>query len=148
MVTATNILYSVAAARRILGIYYPEIKVAIQVWAKVILVISDGRRPRFISKKVFKQHFVDRRKQEAKALEVTPNGYHAFTVTNPRIGSEYKVQSENDAIYCSCEDYKNQLSFWGKAACKHSYAVLFNMGYSDLSQYLRIDHKIPATVFA
>lgn len=148
MVTAQNLLYSVAAARRILGIYYPEIKVVIQVWAKVILVISDGRRPRFISKKVFKQHFVDRRRQEAKALKVMSEGYHVFTVTNPKKGSQYRVTSKNDAIYCECEDYKNQLSFWGKAVCKHSYAVLFNMGYSELSQYLRIDHKIPATVFA
>ncbi len=148
MVTAQNLLYSVAAARRILGIYYPEIKVTIQVWAKVILVISDGRRPRFISKKVFRQHFVDRRRQEAKALQVWATAPHTFKVTNPKKGSEYNVVSKNDAIYCECEDYKNQLSFWGKAACKHSYAVLFNMGYTELSQYLRIDHKIPATVFA
>ena len=136
MVTAQNLLYSVAAARRILGIYYPEIKVVIQVWAKVILVISDGRRPRFISKRVFRQHFVDRRKQEARALEVHQVNRHTFTVVNEAKGSHYEVSAIAGRVFCSCKDYKNQLNFFGKAACKHSYAVLAQFGYANLSDYI------------
>lgn len=138
MVTATNILYSVAAARRILGIYYPEIKVSIQVWAKVVLVISDGRRPRFISKKVFHQHFVDWRKEQAKALVVQRHELltRSFNVVNPKKDSTYRVVACKDALHCECEDYKNQIGFWGKAMCKHSFATLDFIGYRSFADYL------------
>lgn len=138
MVTATNILYSVAAARRILGISYPEVKVTIQVWAKVILVISDGRRPRFISKKVFQQHFVDWRKQQAKALVVQRHELltRSFKVVNPKKDSIYEVVACRDALHCQCEDYKNQIGFWGKAMCKHSFATLDFIGYRSFADYL------------
>ena len=145
MVTAQNLLYSVAAARRILGIYYPEIKVTIQVWAKVILVISDGRRPRFISKKVFQQHFVDWRKQQAQSLVVEQDTLlrRKFRAINFKKGSTYTVGAYSDVICCECEDYKNQMRFWDKAMCKHSFAVLNYMGYNSLSQFLSRDRALP-----
>jgi hypothetical protein len=138
MVTAQNILYSVSAARRILGIYYPEIKVRIQVWKTVVWVYSEGRRPSFISKSVFKNHFAQWRKQQAKGLKVweeswMPGGYNVF---NPKKGTSYLVIVKSDRVSCNCNDYTNQIEFFGKGCCKHGYATLDYLGFSTLADYL------------
>ncbi len=134
MINSTNILYSASAAKRIMG---TEARVRVQVWAKVILVAVEGFRPRFVSKQVFKQHFVNRRKQEARALEAHQINHYTFTVINEAKGSRYDVSAVAGRVFCSCEDYKNQLDFFGKAACKHSYAVLNYLGYDSLADYIK-----------
>lgn len=143
MVTAQNILYSVSAARRILGIYYPEIKVRIQVWKTVVWVYSEGKRPTFISKSVFKNHFVEWRKQQAQSLVVSkeewiPEGYNVF---NPKKNTSNLVIVKSDRVTCGCEDYANQIEFLGKGCCKHGYAVLRHLGCRTLAEYLAVQKQ-------
>lgn len=138
MVTATNILYSVSAVRRLLGLG-DRIAVKIQEFGWVVWVWVVGKRPTFISKKLFKQQFVDRRKAQAKGLVVTRNTYEScsYSVRNEAKDSVYKVVLGVDEIACECEDYKNQREFFGRGCCKHGYAVLAQIGYSSLRDYLK-----------
>lgn len=138
MVTAQNLIYSVSAARRILGIYYPEIKVQIQVWKKVIWVWVEGRRPTFISKDKFKQHFVEWRKAQAAGLRIRRSTLirSQFEVSNEAKGTSYNVIACTDGVLCECGDFKNQVGYLGKGCCKHGYAVLNYLGFSCLGEYL------------
>jgi len=139
MVTRTNILYSIAAVRRILGLA-DRVMVQIREFGWVIWVWVKGRRPTFISKKLFKQHFVDRRKAEAKGLTVTQNVFNKneFTVRNEAKKSAYQVTAGNGVISCECEDFNNQINFFGRAACKHVYAVLGILGHSSLKDFVNL----------
>lgn len=69
MVTAFNILYSAAAVRRLLGLG-AWVEVQIREFAWVIWVWVKGRRPTFIGKARFRQHFVDWRRRQGAALVV------------------------------------------------------------------------------
>jgi hypothetical protein len=140
MVTSSNILYSVSAVKRLLGLGDRSL-VKIQEFAKVVWVWVQGKRPTFISKKAFKQHFVDRRKAQAKGLTVTRNGFNssAYSVRNEAKNTSYKVVLGNSKIACECEDYRNQTEFFGLGVCKHGYAVLAQLGYSSLKDYINND---------
>jgi SWIM zinc finger len=120
MVNNINILYSQTATERLFG----KGARLLSIFKKVILIWIAGQRPMFISKKVFHQHFKDRRIEASKSLEVAKcQGYYA--VKNPVKDSFYLVSPlENGEYSCTCEDYKNQLNFWGKGRCKHIYAVI------------------------
>jgi hypothetical protein len=137
MVTATNILYSVSAVKRLLGLGDRTL-VKIQEFAKVVWVWVKGKRPTFISKKAFKQHFVDRRKAQARGLVVSRNAYQScsYSVRNEAKNSVYTVVLGAKAIACECEDYRNQTEFLGRGVCKHGYAVLAQLGYSCLKDYI------------
>jgi len=116
-VTASNILFSAAAVRRLLGLSQSA-KVQIQVWAKVVWVWVQGKRPTFMSKQVFKAHFVEWRKRQARDLTVTkrldlPNHY---TVRNEQKGSTYILEARSDGLFCTCDDFNNQLEFFGRGA--------------------------------
>lgn len=136
MVTQFNLVFSIAAAQRILGRSVYEVR----VWAWVVLVRGVGFC-RFISKKDFLNHFADRRKIEAKKITV---------VVNLRDKSEYKVIDKDytlkvfhAGISCNCEDYKNQVRYIGKGVCKHGYAVLAQLGFSSLSDFRESRESIP-----
>jgi hypothetical protein len=138
MVTAFNLIYSVSAVRRLLGLAN-DAAVTIRQFAWVVWVWVKGKRPTFISKKVFKLHFVDRRKVAAQALSATqwfdqPN---RFTVYNESKESVYVVECSPTTLQCTCDDYSNQIKFIGRGCCKHGYAVLNQLGYSSLSQYIQ-----------
>jgi hypothetical protein len=137
MVTSSNILYSVSAVKRLLGLGDRTL-VKIQEFAKVVWVWVKGKRPTFISKKAFKQHFVDRRKAQARGLVVSRNAYQScsYSVRNEAKDSIYTVVLGAKAIACECEDYRNQTEFFGHGVCKHGYAVLAQLGYSSLKDYI------------
>ncbi|AFY74768.1 hypothetical protein Syn7502_02831 [Synechococcus sp. PCC 7502] len=138
MVTKFSILYSVSAVRRLLGLG-DRIAVKIQEFGWVIWVWVSGKRPTFISKKAFKQHFVDKRRAAARGLVVTRNAYQScsYSVRNESKDSVYKVVLGVNAIACECDDYRNQTEFFGHGVCKHGYAVLAQIGYSSLKDYLK-----------
>jgi E3 ubiquitin-protein ligase DOA10 len=135
MVTSTNILFSVAAVKRLLGLA-SDIQVQIREFFKVIWVWIKGKRPTFISKAKFTQHFVDRRKAQSKDIQAIQNSESKFTAFNPESGSRYSVDVSRSMIACSCEDYRNQITFLGRGCCKHGYAVLEFLGFSSLKDYL------------
>lgn len=137
MVTKFSILYSVSAVKRLLGLG-DRIAVKIQEFAWVIWVWVKGCRPTFISKSKFKKHFVDKRRAGARGLVVTRNMSEScsYSVRNEAKDSVYKVILGASAIACGCEDYGNQTEFFGRGCCKHGYAVLAQIGYSSLKDYL------------
>ncbi len=136
MVTRTNILYSVSAVRRLLGLG-DRVSIQIREFGWVIWVWVKGLRPTFISKKLFKKHFVDRRKAEARSLLVTRNVFNvnSYTVRNENKDTVYNVSLTTNAAACECEDYRNQNQFFGRGMCKHGYAVLGQLGHNSLKDF-------------
>ena len=144
MVTAFNILYSVAAVRRLLGLS-SSAQVQIREFFKVIWVWIRGRRPTFISKRVFHQHFAEWRKSQSKNLKVTERLDLAnhYTVRNIYKDTAYVVEKRVDGVFCTCDDLNNQLEFWGRGCCKHGYAVLAHLGFGSLREYLQAQKVVP-----
>ena len=144
MVTAFNILYSSAAVRRLLGLQ-SSAQVQIREFFRVIWVWVKGKRPTFLSKAVFKTHFAEWRKAQARGLKVTerldrPN---AYTVRNEYKESTYIVETRADGVFCECKDFNNQLTFLGRGCCKHGYAVLNSLGFGSLRDYITALKVIP-----
>ena len=136
MINATNFVYSKAATARILKIKIYAI-VRFEIWADVCFVQVKGKRPTFISKKVFRQHFADWRIEQSRFLCVAQVNREHYRVVNPRKNSAYSVYPYADGFDCECEDYRNQIViFNGKACCKHGYAVLTWLGHNRLSDYI------------
>jgi hypothetical protein len=137
MVTRENLVFSISAARRLLGVAQ-DVSIQICEFFKVVWVWVKGNRPTFISKKAFKQHFVDRRRAAARALTATQwiNQPTYFTVRNESKNSTYQLEAFPDRIECPCDDYKNQIQFIGRGCCKHGYAVLNTLGFSSLAHYV------------
>ena len=140
MVTAFNILYSAAAVRRLLGLG-AWVEVQIREFAWVIWVWVKGRRPTFIGKARFRQHFVDWRRGQGSALVVTQD-LDSFGVINPGKETVYQVEARSDGVFCTCDDFNNQLEFFGRGCCKHGYAVLAYLGLSSLADYLRVQKVV------
>jgi len=141
MLTATNLIYSTAAANRILlnqlGKIFKKaegikiLKNCVQVTYRTVF----GRCSTFLSTKLFKSNFVDHRKNEAQKLEIEPKGQSFFEVKNPEKGTIYRLHAFCEGILCGCEDYRNQTNFYKKGCCKHGYAVLQYLGFNSLSEY-------------
>jgi hypothetical protein len=142
MVTATNIVYSISATAQILGVAKEAIK-GFQVWGSCVWVWVKGSRPRFLSFKLYRAFFVDRRKRDAEGLQVFKSVMvGGYIVRNPQRDSKYICTPYRDHIECNCEDYKNQVAFnplglsRPVACCKHGYATLAHLGYSSLREYI------------
>lgn len=134
-----NLVYTVSAAARILGIVYGQSRITVQEWATVAWVWVKGQRPRFMSKAQFKAEFVAFRRKAAQALKVTRHllDAHKFGVRNEAKGSLYEVEVTPTAIACQCQDYQQQLEAFGRGVCKHGFAVMNYLGYPTLAEYLQ-----------
>ena len=132
-----QLVYSASAARRMFGVKVSK-PCDIRVFHNSVWVCLKGRRPTFVSKRKFKQHFADWRRQQGQVLTVVQwsEEPHRFSVTNPAKGTLYHLECVQDGIDCECEDYKNQVILLGKGCCKHGYAVLSSLGLSSLSEYI------------
>ncbi len=137
MITAQNLIYSKAAAARILNLDYILIE-NIEIWDKIILVKVRYQKNKFISKKNFRQHFVDWRKARSIGLKTTPHFYNQelFTVQNPGKNTWYQVSAHSQELICDCNDWANQKKHLGKACCKHCYSVLNYFKCSSLREYI------------
>ena len=136
MINPTNFIYSVSAVRRMFNIP-AGLRVRLVVWWRVAWVYIQGQRPRFISLKAFKQHFVDWRKSQANRLMVAQSSRNTYRVVNPVKSTAYTVTAEAEWVDCECEDFKNQILLLKQGCCKHCYAVLQQLGYSSLQAYLQ-----------
>lgn len=114
------------------------VSIRLQRFAFVIWVHIAGQRPRFVSFAAFKRHFAERRQLEANSLSVDkdPGFENLYIVGNPAKSSRYYVAALDKKVDCTCEDFKNQSRFFGRACCKHAYAVLFQLGYANLRDYI------------
>ena len=139
MINRKNFVFSKAAAARILGVPVHHIT-KIEWWRSVCWVVVKGKSPTFISYQAFKQHFVDRRKEASKLLQISQEwgvsgGF--YRVVNPKKGTAYTVCCWQGSIDCECEDYKNQVMFLNKACCKHCYGVIQQVFHLDsLADYV------------
>lgn len=150
MVTQFNLKYSISAAFRI-------ISAKLSAFGKVAMVekvfrvrgrlfnavyrIRIGskvyRWARFIGVDQFEAHFVEKRKEDAKKMIVTPSDCGDFCdVFNPDKNTTYQVFWNTDELRCNCEDYCNQKKFSStKPVCKHGYAALFYQGYQTIEDF-------------
>lgn len=142
MVNESNILYSAAAVRRILGLS-KSFSVKVREFANAVWVWVKGKRPTFMSKAVFKQHFVERRKQDSKSIRVQQRSSHLFVAFNPGKSTNYLLEARADGVFCTCDDFNNQLAFWSKGCCKHGYALLAYLGFMSLRDYLTAQTVVP-----
>lgn len=128
-----KLVFNKTIASELLGILPHQIK-KVEEWANCVYVWG-AKISRFISKQKFLQAFVDVRKERAKSLIVQEVSPTEFAVFNPDNHHNYLVEFSGTKIECGCEDYNNQVSAFGKGACKHIYASLFYRGYSSLKHY-------------
>lgn len=137
MVTAFNIVFSKAAAAKVMGCAVSQV-VQVRKFAFVAWVWVRGQRPRFVSFFLFKAAFVQRRMRAGAELKAErwADVPRWFTVRNEEKGSSYPVEMRVAGPSCECEDYRNQQQFFGKGVCKHGYAVLRALGYGSLAGYL------------
>jgi len=142
MINATNFVYSRSAVARILNIKVWAIA-RFEIWADVCFVHVRGQRPTFMSKKVFKQHFVDWRIEQSRFLCVAQVDQKHYRVVNPRKGTAYSVFVHESGFDCECHDYQNQITIFGggKACCKHAYGILTWLGFNRLSDYICAKEK-------
>jgi hypothetical protein len=135
--TASDLIYTVANAARILGKRFQGL--TIQVWFNCVYIHAKGQISRFMSKTAFKQMFVDFRKAGAKALTVTKDLFISglFKVRNETKNTAYDVLIVEQHVTCGCEDYQAQLNAFGKGVCKHGYAVLNHLGFTSLADFVR-----------
>jgi hypothetical protein len=132
--TRQQLLYSVSATRRLLSLA-AEIALKVREFERVMWVHVAGHRPTFISKSVYRQHFVERRRKESQKLIARNQGDY-WVVYNPAKQTSYCVEALPAEISCNCEDYGNQIKLLGRGCCKHGYAVLAQLGFTNLRDYL------------
>jgi hypothetical protein len=133
MTTREKLIYSKTAASRMLNCLPHQ--VSIEVWDKIVLAKAKGRRPRFISKRAFQQHFVEIRKQKAVDVVLYQKSDIEWFAQSPDSKTYHNVEIKSDRIHCTCEDYRNQQQILGNACCKHIYCLLFQNGFDSLRDY-------------
>lgn len=126
-------LFNRKAAERILGCEVLKI----EVWSIAILVFPKGKRPKFVSKKLFKRDFVEVRKTRAQTVELSklPRGWAAKSSRDPN--QHHYITDQGDRLECSCKDWRLQRDEFkiSQPCCKHQYAVLFSLGFADYQQW-------------
>jgi len=110
-------------------------QVSVEVWDKIVLAKAKGRRPTFISKRAFQQHFVEIRKQKALDVTLYQQSDTEWIAQSPDSKTYHNIDITNRRITCTCEDYKNQHQILGTACCKHIYSLLFQNGFDPLRDY-------------
>lgn len=135
MITSkTALLYGKAATSRIFGVPKTHV-LKIQVFEKTVWVHLKGKRPKFVSQKLYKQHFAEwRREQSTQVILVNHNPEQGTWVAQGQ--QDYLVLVKDNLLICECEDFKNQERFGFRvSACKHLYAALGQLGYSSIRDY-------------
>jgi hypothetical protein len=133
MTTREKLIYSKTAASRMLNCLPHQ--VSIEVWDKIVLAKAKGRRPRFISKRAFQQHFVDIRKQKAVDVTLYQQSATEWLAQSPDSKTYHNIEISNHRITCTCEDYRNQQQILGNACCKHIYSLLLQNGFNSLRDF-------------
>ena len=114
MITSLNYIYSKSALARILNISASKIT-RFEVWANVVFVIIKGQRPKFYSKSIFKQEFLNFRQRNSKFISIIPHAIDdkKFQAYNEKKDHHYflEIYESFDGLVksrCNCDDYLNQ----------------------------------------
>lgn len=133
-----SIFYSKAATARILGVAAAAVR-EVRIWAKVIWVNVKGLGCRFISKRAYHVDFARVRREAAANLQVQESfDREAFLVNGGREPHRVEVDARG-GLSCDCWDYSGQVEVMGKGCCKHVYAVLGQMGYGSMAEYIEVN---------
>jgi hypothetical protein len=133
MTNREKLIYSKTAASRMLNCLPHQ--VSIEVWDKIVLAKAKGRRPIFMSKRAFQQHFVEIRKQKAVDVFLYQHSEAEWLAQSPDSKTYHNIEITDNRITCTCEDYRNQQQILGNACCKHIYSLLFQNGFNSLRDF-------------
>lgn len=134
-----SLLFSRKAAQDLAGV---DTVLDLQVWGNCVWVkgcISGKTIVKFLGKRQFKEKFANDRKARSRAIQVQVNLYNPweYIAVSSKGEKRYKVNLWHKGITCTCPDFKvmEQL-ITGPKCCKHGYAVLRQLGYSNLSEWI------------
>jgi hypothetical protein len=132
-------LYTKAAALRLLSGLATVVH-AVRQLKNCIQVTYQTRRGKcstFLSRKAFKQAFVDARKASGRSLPSSQ-----INATHYQVG-EHTVVLSRDRLDCDCHDYMRQRQVFGRGCCKHGYHVLQAwLSQGSLAEYLQCRRNI------
>ena len=133
---ADKLIYTRKGAARLLRIEYEAIEF-VYVADDYVLVGLYNTSVK-LDKAEFKKLFVSDRKARSKSLTVTKhlNSSLNYTVWNEDNGHRYPVNLTSNAVRCECADYKKQMEVLPKSCCKHGYALLGQLGFTSLADYI------------
>lgn len=136
-----QLLYTFAAAAQIIGIDINQIENLIPYELGCQVILKNKSWTVLIKKADFIVQFVNIRKARAKALIATQyiDEKSHWTVWNETNNNRYHVTLTEEFVYCECPDWQHQHEAFGheKVCCKHGYAVLAQLGFNSLIDYLK-----------
>ena len=137
VIETSDLIYNKSATARIFKVNVCEI-IDLRVWSKICFVIIRGRRPTFISKKVFLSHFADWRLGASQRFQIVRVNNSVYRVIRPLTQRVETITITSNSINCTCPDYQTQQTVFGqnKACCSHVYRTLNYLGYERLKDYL------------
>jgi hypothetical protein len=131
-------LYTAPRAARILGIKTNQVEFVYPCNDGCLVGLFNDSI--FIKKVEFVKLMAGDRQNRSKSLIVTPNAFDdtAYTVRNEDKETTYRVETYQGHMSCSCKDYENLSNDFNtpKVSCKHIYAVLNQLGCTDLREYI------------
>jgi hypothetical protein len=136
-----RLLYTATATARILQITTDDIETltAADDGCRVSL---QGKAPTIdVPRTEYIRQFVADRQARSQTLTATQNidNKTVWTVWNESNDNRYTVTVTRDFVHCDCPDWQNQQEAFAqvKVCCKHGYAVLRQLGFGTLKDYLK-----------
>lgn len=131
---AVELLTPKSTTAKLLQLPIKEIKDTMLCSGSMVAVVTE-LSVYFVALSRYKEYFVESRKRRASQviIDFANNKTVAYNREN---GNNYQLIKETNAIYCECEDYKNQRAAFNTGCCKHGYALLNQLGFNSLAEYV------------
>lgn len=127
--------FTKSAAARILNVKPHLIKLIVAESDGVSIQVGDEPSQKIPVSK-FAEDFAGFRKKGADGLISSPVHSHVYSVLNPKKGTNYIVKTKPKGLVCQCKDWLNSMITFRQGICKHSYRVLFDLGFTSLQEYV------------
>jgi hypothetical protein len=139
MSDAVKMLTPKSTTAKLLQLPIKEIKETLFCSGSMVAIITE-LSVYFVALSRYKEYFVESRKQRASQviIDFSNNRTVAYNREN---GNNYQLIKEVNGIYCECEDYSNQRKAFNTGCCKHGYALLNQLGFSSLAEYVENQAK-------
>lgn len=127
-------IYSRSAAERIFDCAVKEVEIY-----QNCLLVKFETGSKFVSKRVFKEHFATHRQEKSREVYVS---YHPFSgnfraPSSHNLQDSYSIELHPDHLECTCQDWAIQAKLGIKTpTCKHCYAALEYMGCTSIKDYI------------
>lgn len=139
MSDAVKMLTPKSTTAKLIQLPIKEIKDTVLCTSSMVAIITE-LSVYFVALSRYKEYFVESRKQRASQviIDFSNNRTVAYNREN---GNNYQLIKEVNGIHCECEDYKKQRSAFNTGCCKHGYALLNQLGFSSLAEYVENQAK-------